>query len=214
MQYATRAAQAMGKPDDEARWSARSDEIRAAILANFVDPNGLLIGNRWARAWTLWPAGLYANGDPHVAAEADRMLDDLDAVASMQPPGSTYDGKLTSALAMVLQGDQQRLARLQGPLNTLLVKVPSSSASYGEVFIIADMDGDGVSEFDNRVAIPHLWEGSLNYLAAINYYGPRAPGCGCNASSTGPSAFTFALVLLLRSRRRSRRSGTNSKPQA
>jgi hypothetical protein len=202
MQYATQAAEAMGKSDDQATWSARAEEIRGAILANFVDDNGLLIGTRGARAWALWPAGLYPQGDPHIGAEADRMLADLDAATSPQPPGSTYDGKLTSALAIVLQGDKTRFAALETPIDRLMTQIPTSTSSYGEVYVFPA--ADGTPTYENRVAIPHLWEGALNYLAAVNYYGARSPGCGCGADGGAQSAAGLLLLSGLSARRRRR----------
>src|SRR5207302_1996378 len=110
--------------EQQGRWSARADELQAAALAAFTGPDGLLVGERGARAWALWPVELFPKGDPRIDAEADRMLDDLEAVASGRSQGSSYDAKLTTALAVELPQGERR-ARLDAVVKRLVTRVPT-----------------------------------------------------------------------------------------
>ncbi|MBI3185703.1 MAG: hypothetical protein HYZ28_26490 [Myxococcales bacterium] len=200
MESAARLARGMDQLEDADRWSSRAAELKAAIFAHLVDSSGMLAGDRGARAWALWPVGIFPPGDERIAAEADRMLEDLERQVGKATAGSAYDAKLTGALAKVLPAeDRERRARLGRVIESLLREVPTETWHYGEVFSTADLDGDGNAEFDNRVAMPHVWEATINYLSAMQFYGERKPGCGCGAGG-GPLLAGAALVLGARRR--------------
>ncbi len=219
MQAATRLAAAQGQAADEAAWSARAGEIKAAILAHLVDDAGFLVGGSGERGWALWPAGLFDGGDPRIDREADVLLDGLTALATGETAGSAYDAKETDALAVVLRGDPARLGRLDSIVTVLLDDVPTATGHYGEAYVTID-GGVTPPVFEDVTAIPHVWEASINYLSAILLYGPQPPaaaspeetvperGCGgCAAPGAAPlGALLLSSMLLRRGRRTARRA--------
>jgi hypothetical protein len=191
-----------GQANDETAWRARAAELRGAIFSHFVDASGHLVGERGARAWAIWPAGLVSDSKSRTDAEADVLLDDLQGVLGGGGPGSTYDGKLTSAIAIALPADNGRRARLQPLLKTLLTRVPTGTQNYGEVYVT--LPGQNGVVYQDRVATPHVWEGTLSYISAMEFYAhPLPSGCGCTSpGGTGLCVLAAALAICLRRAKR------------
>jgi GH15 family glucan-1,4-alpha-glucosidase len=197
-----RAAQTLGRADDATAWKARLDELDAAIATHlwdeaaghFKETNPYFPTDNHGGAWIAWPAALWPAADARMARHLDHVWAGLDArLVRREGPGSSYDAKATLTLARLWTSAADR-ARLKGPLDVLLKDVPSPLGNYGEVYV----DAPG-GAWENRVAPPHLWEGALNYLAAVAFYGKRAPsGCGCSEGGGWSAALGLLLVFLRR----------------
>ncbi len=204
-------------------WEERANELKEAIFVNFYNKDtGNFEGRETgSRAWLLWPASIYEEGDPVAEREAEALYRIVLPHLLKETEGAAYLGKITLALARYWEGRPDKLKALQEIILPLLKEVPTEGTGHvGEVFVTIDLlpsgSPDGIKDtFDARVALPHIWEASLNYLSAMALYNPEAfepleqgfgelpcpvkAGCGCNSiiygSSTWAGLFIFTVLF-------------------
>lgn len=230
---ARRLAAARPELDTAARgpaWSARADELRQAILTHLVDPEthrfeegldetsnpGNAAGG--PSAWALWPARFLRDDVPAEVAirEATEawLLELAEARLDPRNGGSAYVAKLLVAVALGTR-DEARRDKARALVERLATTTSTPDTRvFGEVFIGVDGDGDGQSDaFSARVSNPHVWAGTLVYLAAMALDAPerfdpvvivpapprtRGGGEGCGGAPLGLAI--AALVPWLRAR--------------
>jgi len=203
-------------PETIASWEERKGEIGRAIDAHFWDEGEGRYRGGGSSAYLLWPARFPIEAE-RLRRHCSSLFSEVRAALSKETLLSAYVGKAVLGLVEAGWGAQGRDADLQWAVETLLKDVPApDTLHYGEIFFSVDTDGDGIEEFSNRVAIPHLWEAALAYLAAMAYYGPREPpggpevleasggGCMCSVRSPGgdrdaqpPVGFSVDLAVAL-----------------
>jgi len=174
----------------QAVWAARADELRAAILTHLVDPvshrfkEGLNEANNPGNAaggpsaWALWPARFLRAEVPaeaQIRAATEAWLLDLTEMR-LDPAngGSAYLAKLLVAVA-ISTTDPARKTKTRELLERLATTTASPDTKvFGEVFVGVDSDGDGTADaFSPRVSNPHVWAGTLVYLAAMALDAPE-----------------------------------------
>ncbi|MEK6608536.1 MAG: hypothetical protein AABZ30_12825 [Myxococcota bacterium] len=178
---AVRAARFLGRDAEAQEWLARASELRDAIDQHlYVEGEGYTpAGNPYngvtgAPAWHIFPTRFRAYDDPRMAETAARLADEVRPFFARQTEGGAYHAKVTLALAVYAQevGDAALLEEVRGWIDVLVKDLATPMGHFGESYVDLDTDGDGVGDtFDNRVAIPHLWEGALVYLSLMAAYG-------------------------------------------
>lgn len=202
-------------------WQQRANELKEAIFSNFYSHETMTFEGKepGSRAWLLWPARIYEDGDPVAENEAGALYNEILPHLLKQTDGAAYLGKITLALAMLWKDRTDKIKNLEEVILPLLRDVPTVGTRHvGEVFATLDLFPDGLPDgikdtFDARVAVPHIWEASLNYLSAMALYSPEAfeplsgefdelpcpvtGGCGCNFySGKNSAAGIFILVII------------------
>ncbi len=183
---AARVARYINSPADAQRYERRASELRDALIARFYDP----VGGRFVNtvtgpasvnpgssalgptAWLVWPARMLPYTDPRVAAQVRSDLQTVLGILRGDPgtQGGAYLTKTTLAAAAFLAGGGDPSVRpLVEEAMVPLARdvIDPNTQVMGEVFVtLRDADG-GVIGRENRVSIPHLWEGTLFYLTAM-----------------------------------------------
>lgn len=158
-------------------WRQRKDELYEAILGHFYNESlGHFGGGSGAGAWLIYPACLLPYEDPRMISHAQYVFDCIAPGLNMDRNGSSYDAKATVALAHIgWEGEASAYPgfNLREAQKILMTQVPvPGTLGYGEVYVCLDSDGDGVRDtFDNRTTIPHIWNGTLQYITAMNLWG-------------------------------------------
>lgn len=186
LEAAARVARLVGENATAARWEHRAGELRDALVAHFYDAtagrfvnpvSGGAVANPGSAAlgptaWLVWPARLLPYDDPRVAAQVRY---DLGEVLAALRGDRGYDGgayltKNTLAAAVFLAngGDPSLRPVLEEAVVRIARDILSTDTQVmGEVFVtLRDADG-GVVRRENRVSIPHLWEGTLFAMTAL-----------------------------------------------
>lgn len=233
IESAVEAGKAMGESRALlASWKARADEIRGIIVSAYdptaghfvkyvsegTTPNGLVCATCKGRGpyWILWPARVLPPSDPRMQAQADYLFTtDVGPALRKETDGFGYLNEVALALTRTWAGRSDRAELVREMVRSFFHDVPTPGTDHlGEVEVVVDLDGDGIPEFQNRVAMPHLWKQSINYLLALAAYDPEAfdrveaplqrPVClesrgwGCSALSGGRAGGeTLVLVGLL-----------------
>jgi hypothetical protein len=202
-------------------WEQRANELKEAIFTHLLNHNTNSFEGRetGSRAWLLWPARAYEEGDPLAEKEAEELYAIVLPHLLKQTDGSAYLGKLTLSLARYLRNRPEKFNSLEEVILPLLKDLPTRGTRHvGEVFATIDAlppgSPDGIKDtFDARVAVPHIWEASLNYLSAMALYNPDAfdildselgelpcalkSGCGCASTSFNYSGFSSIFIGLV-----------------
>lgn len=242
LEGAVRAARFLGKTDDAETWLARLTELRRAVddqlyvsgagYSATAGESDLDRRGTGQLAWALWPAQVRAQGQVRMRETAALLRERQRPFFEQKNAGGAYQAKGTLSLAMHDSdpgvNDAAGLAVTRKWLDLLVGKVPTpGTGHYGEVVLYTDLDGDGVKEYDNRTAVPHVWEGTLVYLSLMAAYDakllrpdhiapltePEATGCRVRpAAGPGPDAAraiagtaTLACLALLILRVRGKR---------
>jgi len=207
------------------RWIDRLEELSCAIDANFWDEERGRYRHGHAGAYLLWPANYPLEAD-RLDSQSRYLFETMVPTLTKEAQGSSYAPKVTLALAKRGWDTGEPGRDLDWAIRIFNRDLPTTDTRhYGEGVVIADIDGDGTKDYDNRVAIPHLWEATLNFLSAAAFYGTREPEgageeealehgdhCGCSvvgagglrsaeepeeSRGQGPGAMGANLVLVL-----------------
>lgn len=182
LRSAVAAADACGfAPADAAAWAARADELRTAALATFVvpDPPAHLAGPR--APWALWPSELIPPDDPLAATHAAWLAERVASLYDRTKLRTGYDVEsvLVRAVQARAAGDALALAGLQEEVRFFVDQLTTPDTLHMAEFAVrvqADLDGDGTApDYLQANAVPHVWEQSYLYLAALEAFGERPP---------------------------------------
>lgn len=207
---AVRIARYLGHGEQADRWLERLRELRSAIdreiLVEGKGYAGTVTGQKRGAgggpmSWTLWPVELRSHDDPRMKQTAESVVADFGAFFAKKTAGGAYHAKATLALAMHYTDHRVRdsagLERIKRWIDLLVKELPTEGTyHFGEAYLYADLDKDGVKRFHNRVAIPHVWEATLVYLSLMAAYSPKRmrpahiaqlepDASGCSAAGAG-----------------------------
>ncbi|HKA27748.1 MAG TPA: hypothetical protein VKH82_00110 [Candidatus Binatia bacterium] len=161
-------------------WQTRADELSRAIRDHFLDPGppAHFTGDR--SGWLLWPVEYFAAGDPLADSQA-RWLQEhsIDPILTRTAPSGAYDaenlvvrGKRFRAI-----GDTAGLAALQEQVRFFVRELTTPGTLHmGEAYgrYQLDVNGDGVApDYVAENDVPHIWEHSYLYIAAMTAFGSR-----------------------------------------
>jgi hypothetical protein len=159
---------------------ARSAGLQKAILTAYYDPkSGLFIDGttdggvdnagsttRGDTAWLVWPARVLASGDER---QETQLVHDMTAVLKDvrgETDGSAYDMKTVVAAALLGKDGGSRDMAREAVQRLANIATPDT-LHFGEVFLTLPSTDGGPPTFSERVATPHVWEGTLFYLSAM-----------------------------------------------
>jgi hypothetical protein len=233
LESAARVARYRGDVASAVRWEARAGELRDAILTQLYDPaSGLFFSMPSAdgvinigmvangdTAWLVWPAELLPFDDARVSRQLRADLMAALAVLRGDGEGGQYLSKnfLAAAVAVTHGADPSLRPLVEEGIARLAASVPTEDTQvYGEVYV--NVGTSGAPLFDQRTSNPHLWEGTLTYLAAMALEhperfdvermtlpaaqtpppsAPSSSGCSCRVGQTRErGSVVMALVLL------------------
>jgi len=238
----SRLAHAAG--DDAAALEAlnRSMELQQAIFAAYYDPvTGLFLDVQASSeagtdyipgttglgdtAWLVWPGRVMDPGDPRIEMQ---LASDMTAIMPDilgQTEGGAYVMKnVVSAALLGKDGGSRDMAR--DAVTRLAAMATQDTFQFGEVFVTTHPVDPNTPVFSQRVATPHVWEGTLFYLSAMALSAPQSfdpeisalplppqpiavvGGCNCQQQPGGSAAYAslalLAGIIALRVRRRIR----------
>ncbi|MBI5513414.1 MAG: hypothetical protein HY909_06565 [Deltaproteobacteria bacterium] len=186
LEAAARLARHTGHPDEAGRWERRAGELRDVLVSRFYDSSRMRFVNDvtgaattnpgssslGATAWLVHPARLLPYEDPRMGPQVRRDLEQVLAQLRGDPgtEGGAYLTKTTLAAAVYLarSGDTSVRPLLEEALTRLARDViDPDTQTMGEVFVTIRDPSGAVVRRENRVSVPHLWEGALFYLSAM-----------------------------------------------
>jgi uncharacterized protein (TIGR03382 family) len=212
--------------DDEAMdgYLQRAEELNQAIRDHYLDPaTGLFkiareespgpipdkIGYQ-ITGWLVWPGRVLLKDEALLQAQLEADMDEVLAILKGEREWGIYLAKPIIAAALYGQKDGAR-AQAREALLLLADVATTGTDHFGEVF------ENTAAGLENRVSMPHVWEGALFYLAAMALTDPDAfdrdkkqfplpgeptdEGCSCGGR-TAPGIVGLLLMVLLVRRRR------------
>jgi hypothetical protein len=219
-----RMARYMGDDAAMERYLQRAEELNQAIRDHYLDPaTGLFriardgspapipdkIGYQ-VTGWLVWPGRVLIKDEALLQAQLEADMDEVLAILRGEREWGIYLAK--PIIAAALYGDKDG-ARAQAREALLLLAdvATEGTGHFGEVF------ENTPTGLQNRVSMPHVWEGALFYLAAMALSDPDAfdrdkkqfplPGeptdesCSCGGRTATGMTCLLLLVLLVRRRR-------------
>jgi GH15 family glucan-1,4-alpha-glucosidase len=187
------AAQTRDAGPRAAAWRARLARLDAAIKALY-DPRGRAYreGDSTANAynveygdggWLLWPVAFRPYADPTMQGEAAAVRRAMDS--SLASAQGSYEAKGLLGLAHA-----SKTPALRGTLDYMAAALTTSTGHFGEAWRRIGARPQPLQD------MPHVWEGALFYLAAVEIDGARpytfaSEGLwrrACRAGAAPPSA--------------------------
>ena len=165
---ARQAAAALGEDEAAARYTARADELAAAIDTNLYD--GSMYGPG-ARAEIVWPACFKDYADPRFVSHYDALWNGISGTFDEPQAGEKlfglYEAKGLISLAKAWKGQPEKMAMVRRGIDWIAREHATPDTHVmGEVWQVED--GDVIS----IVSQPHAWEQILTYFAALEAYPP------------------------------------------
>lgn len=171
MRSAERAALALGRDSDAARYAARRAELDQAIDSAYDAGDGAWTDDYGDGGWAVWPVRVKPFGHPRTRAQAELIWQRVKP--SFQAPGGSrrrgqYEAKALHALAHFYRRvDPARLERVKRGLRW----IAEVQASYQDTGILGETWRVDRGSVISVVSQPHVWAQVLFYLAAIKAYG-------------------------------------------
>lgn len=209
---------------------ARAVELHDAILAAYYDPQSGLFRDApqtgtdyipgttgsGATAWLAWPARVVGPDDLRLEAQLAADLATVMKDIRGETAGGAYVMKNVVAAALLGQDGGSR-ATARDAVSRLAAIATPDTLHFGEVFVTTHPPGASAPVFSNRVAAPHVWEGTLFYLAAMALSSParfdpqdatfplpasqaahlRAEGGACDTAPATPRPWSLAITALV-----------------
>jgi len=220
----SRMARYMDDEQSMQRYLLRAEELNQAIRTHYLDPStGLFaIGREDSPApipdkigyqvtgWLVWPGRVLERDEPLLQAQLEADMDEVLKILKGEREWGIYLAKPIIAAALYGEKDGAR-AQAREALLLLADVAVEGTDHFGEVF------ENTSAGLENRVSMPHVWEGALFYLAAMALTDPDAfdrdkkqlplPGeptdesCACGGQTSPGLAGSLVLIWLTRRRR-------------
>jgi hypothetical protein len=163
-------------PTDVAAWQGRYDELSRLVLDTFLvlDPPAHLprieIGAQGV-------GGLVDLHDPIARSHAEWLSSGVTNIVNRTASRTFYTPLHGLATFYRALGDQAALAELQDQVRFFMSELTTPDTRHtGEstLRVAVDLNGDGVSpDYLPVTAVPHVWQGSRLYVAAMAAFGSR-----------------------------------------
>ncbi len=189
-------------------WEERAGELEQAMLRSFVveSPVPHLEGGR--RAWVIWPLRLLPAADPLMLSHAEAIF--REAVApvldrSVAVAGYNAENMLARAHLFRELGDEAELAATAERVRFFIRLLTTPGTGHMAEFasrVDRDLDGDGEApDYLPQNDVPHVWQQSYLYLAAMEAFGPRDGPAPRPCDANGDGAIDAADLLRVRAAR-------------
>lgn len=155
-------------------WLGWAGELRHEIARRY-DPAARRFADEGWRGgtWIIWPGRILPLDDERVQRQADHLMREVEPFIRKESRGAAYVAEKLLACALAWRGEPGKLERVRSALLLMAGEVVTPGTGHlGEVTLVGDFAGDGERAFQNRTSIPHLWEGTLLYLAFAAAYSP------------------------------------------
>ncbi len=155
-------------------WISWAQEIREAIIQCFDDREGKFQNEGWrGGTWVIWPARILPFEDERIQSQAEHLLSSVEPFFMKETQGAAYASEKLVACALAFQKRQEMLERVKRCISIMAHEVCTpGTGHFGEVVLVGEFV-PGEKVFQNRTSIPHLWEGTLFYLALSAAYNPE-----------------------------------------
>jgi hypothetical protein len=156
-------------------WEFWAEELRDAVIAHYDEKAGRFYDEGWrGGTWLIWPARILPFDDERVRRQAAHLMGKVEPFIEKASGGIAYAGEQLVACALASRGLENELARVKRALGVIAAEaVTPGTGHLGEVTLVGDFAGATERVFQNRTSIPHLWEGTLLYLAFTAAYSPE-----------------------------------------
>ncbi len=208
------AAIYMNDKNDAAQWQVRANQLKQAIITNFYVSSTQYTNNIGAASWAIWPAEFLPYTSTIMQDQSNYLLGQITPALTYQVPVISYIGKATVALAAMFQNNASGINLLDPLIYDLLYNVPTQdTGQMGEVAVVMTNTTTGKEYYNDRVAIPHVWEATLSYLTLMARYNPQdfyppylpdgpetcpsSAGCSCNTTGRVSVYDLLFLVILI-----------------
>jgi hypothetical protein len=219
-----RLARYMDDDQSMERYLLRAEELNQAIRTHYLDPSAGLfkiaredspapipdkIGYQ-VTGWLVWPGRVLSTDEALLQAQLEADMDEVLSILKGEREWGIYLAKPIIAAALYGKKDGAR-AQAREALLLLADVATEGTDHFGEVF------ENTPTGLQNRVSMPHVWEGALFYLAAMALTDPDAfdrdkkqfplPGestgesCSCGGQALAPAPVWLLLIWLVRRRR-------------
>ena len=183
----------------------RAAELRSAMETYYYDPKvGLFVDTQIMgtdyipgttgvedTAWLVWPARFLSQDDPRLEAQLASDMASVMPIIEGKTEGGAYVMKnVVSAALLGRDGGSRDVAR--EAVQRLGDIATADTMQFGEVFVTTHPAGAG-PVFSNRVAAPHVWEGTLFYLSAMALSSPASFDPQIAAMPLPPSPWSVAV---------------------
>jgi len=158
-----------------ATWEEWAAELRGLMISSYDPALGRFAREGWrGGTWLVWPARILGPDDERIHAQAEHLMRDVERFVDRQGGGTAYAAERLVACAQAWRGEPGKLERVKRALGVIASEaVTPGTGHLGEVTLLGDFAGDGQPVYQNRTSIPHLWEGTLLYLAFVAAYAPE-----------------------------------------
>ncbi len=158
----------VGDERKAAKWEEAATLLRRSMLQKLEGKvTRETIGWRGLH-WSLWPAPLLKPGDPRAAPLVEMLVREITEKIESRRPGFSYLAEQLFALALAPDRTREQEDLIRKGLEFLAHKVAiPGTGHFGEIVL---KKGEF---YQNRTAIPHLWNGILFYLALLALYRPE-----------------------------------------
>lgn len=155
-------------------WLGWADELRCDIVRCYDPAAGRFEREGWrGGTWVVWPARVLPFEDERIQRQAESLMRQVEPFILKESRGAAYVAEKLLACALAWRGEPEKLERVRSALRVMAREVVTPGTGHlGEVTLVGDFAGDGKRGFQNRTSIPHLWEGTLLYLAFAAAYSP------------------------------------------
>ncbi len=203
-------------PSSSSRRSSRTSTIPKRASSTIPQPAGTdyIPGTTGLgdTAWLVWPGRVLDPDDPRLEAQLSNDMAQVMPDILGQTEGGAYVMKNVVAAALLGKDGGSRDVAREAVTRLAAIATPDT-LHFGEVFITTFPNNPNTPVFSQRVATPHVWEGTLFYLSAMALSVPQsfdpemtelplppqpisAIG-GCNVPSERSNSSSYVCLFLL-----------------
>jgi len=151
------------------RWERAASALRQSMLKKLEGKISREILGWRGLHWAFWPAPLFKPGDSRCLPLVEILVKEITEKVEGKRPGFSYLAEQLFALALAPIRTHEHEALIRRGLEFLAYKVATPGTHhFGEIVL---KKGEF---YQNRTAIPHLWNGILFYLTLLALHRPEA----------------------------------------
>jgi hypothetical protein len=168
MAAADAARRWVGEDGKAERWEEAASVLRKSMLKKLEGKVTREILGWRGLHWAFWPAPLLKPGDPHSQPLLEILVREITEKVEGKRRGFSYLAEQLFSLALAPDRTPEHEALIRKGLEFLAYKVATpGTGHFGEIMLKRG------ELYQNRTAIPHLWNGILFYLTLVALHQPE-----------------------------------------